>query len=223
MYEAKVIEHFSDVPVFRLGDVSQIVENREYAKKFLQRMVRQGRLKKIKKDFYTIHEDPFLVSTFLIKPSYVSSVSALSFHHLITQIPKEVFCFTTKQSKTINFISGINFVHTKYFFGFKHVKHEKIYIPIATPEKAIIDSIGIVPFSVFDEAFEKIDIEQLIDYLKTIKKSSIVKRIGYLAEKNGFDVYEKLKKFINNKYIFLDPIAKRYGKKNKKWKVVVNG
>jgi len=223
MYEAKVIGHFSNVPVFRLADLTQIVENREYAKKFLQRMVRQGKLQKIKRDSYTMHEDPFLVSTFLVKPSYISSVSALSFHRLITQIPKEVFCFTTKQSKVINFVSRINFVHTKYFFGFKPEKYEKFYIPIATPEKAIIDSIDIVPFSVFEEAFEKIDVELLVTYLKNIKKSSIVKRIGYLAGKNGFDIHEELKNFINNKYIFLDPLAKKNGKKDKKWKVIVNG
>lgn len=223
MYETRILESFKEMTVFRLADITQIIQNREYAKKFLRRMVREGKIKKVKRDFYTLYEDPFLVSTYLIKPSYISGVSALSFHHLITQIPKDVFCFTTKKKETIKFISEIRFFNTKYFFGFEMKEYGKFSIPIATPEKAIIDSIGITPVSVFEEAFEKIDTDTLTEYLKKIKKGSIVKRIGYLAEKKGFDIYEQLKKFVNNKYILLDPLAKRKGDSDKKWKVVVNG
>jgi len=223
MYELKVKEHFSEVPVFGLADLTQIIQNKDYSKKFLRKMVKIGEIKRIKRDFYTLYDDPFLVSTFLVKPSYISSVSALYHHHLITQIPNDIFCFTTKQTGTIDFISKINFFNTNYFFGFKLEKYKNVAIPIATPEKAIIDSIRIVPFSVFEEDFDKIEMNIVIGYLKKIKKSSIVKRIGYLAERNGFSVYENLKKFVNNKYIFLDPLAKKSGEKDKKWRVIVNG
>jgi len=211
------------MPVFRLADLTQIIQNKDYAKKFLQKMVKRGEIKKIKRDFYTLHEDPFLVSAFLSKPCYISTVSALYYHHLITQIPNEIFCFTTKRTGSVDFISKINFFHTKYFFGFKPERCKDFVIPIATPEKAIIDSMHIVPFSVFEEAFDEIEINTMVYYLKKIKKSSIVKRMGYLAERNGFSVYEKLKNFVNSKYIFLDPVAKKVGRKDKKWKVVVNG
>lgn len=223
MYELKTIEHFRKAPVFSLADVTQLIENRNYAKKFLQRMVREGKIKKIMRDSYTLHEDPFLVSTYLIRPSYLSSISALLFHRLTTQIPNDVFCFTTKQDKIVEFISQIRYFHTKYFFGFNMERYEKFSIPVATPERAIIDSIGVVPLSMLDEAFEKIEIELLLKYLNKIKKSSIVKRIGYIAEQNGFDVYCKLKKIINNRYIFLDPLARKSGTKNKKWRLIVNG
>ncbi len=223
MYERKVIEHFRNVPVFGLGDLAQVIENRNYAKKFLQRMVMEGKIKRIRRDSYTLHEDPLLVSTYLVKPSYISSISALSFHRLTTQIPRDVFCFTTKQDKTIRFVSPIRYFHTKYFFGFKMEKYEKFSIPLATPEKAIIDSIGAIPLSMLDEVFERIETGTLLGYLKKIKKGSIVKRIGYLAEKNGFDFYGELRKFINNRYIFLDPLAGKGGENNKKWRVIVNG
>ena len=62
----------------------------------------------------------------------------------------------------------------------------------------------------------------MITYLKKIKKSSIVKRVGYLMERNGYNVYGRLKKFINYKYIPLDPLVKREGKKNKRWRLVIN-
>ena len=74
-----------------------------------------------------------------------------------------------------------------------------------------------------EEAFSEINSDKLISYLKKIKKSSIVKRIGFLAERNGFEVYDELKAFINNRYIFLDPLKAKKGKKNKRWRLIENG
>ena len=223
MYELKILEHFKNVPIFSLADVTQIIKNREYAKKFLRREVEKGIIKKVMRDVYTLHNDAFLISTFIIRPSYISSVSALSFHKVISQISNIVFCFTTKFKRELNFTQKIYYFPTKYFFGFELKKYESFNIPIATIEKAIIDSVGIVPLSVIEEAFYEINLEKLVSYLIKIKKSSIVKRIGVLAEKCGYEVYEKLKNFINNKYILLDPLKTKKGKKNKKWKVIENG
>ncbi len=222
MYELKVMENFSKTPVFSLSDVNQIINNRVYAKKFLRREIERGKILKIKKNVYTVHKDQFLVSAFLVKPSYISSVSALSYHKLITQIPNEVFCATTKKSGKIKFFTQINFFHTKHFFGFKIEDYDGFKIPIADPEKALIDSFSVVPVSVFEEAFDSINETKMIEYLKKIKKSSIAKRVGYLMEENGFDMYEKLKKLINYKYIGLDPLLKPKGKKNRKWGLIIN-
>lgn len=221
MYEVKIKEHFSKVPVFTLGDVNQIISNRVYAKKLISKEAREGKIKKIKKGLYTFYEDPFLISTFLLKPSYISSISALSYHHKISQIPNEIFCFTSKLPKTYFFVTKINFFHTKYFFGFKLEKYSNFKIPIATPEKAIIDSIGKVPLSIIEEAFEDLDMNRMLSYLKRIGKSGIIKRIGYLLEKNGYEVYEELKKYINSKYIPLDPLRKGKKKRIKKWRLKI--
>jgi predicted transcriptional regulator of viral defense system len=223
MYEADVLEHFRNAPVFSLADVAQIIQNRDYAKKFLRRMIDEGNIIKIKRDFYTIYKDPLLVSTFLVKPSYISSISAMSFHHLTTQIPRNIFCMTENHKKTLTFSSEIYYIPTKYFFGFRNERYDKFFLPVATPEKAAIDSIGVLPLAVLDESFEKIDKDILVEYLKKIRKSSVIKRIGYLAERNMLDVHKELKGFINNKYIFLDPLAKKSGKKDKKWRIIVNG
>lgn len=221
MYESKILK-LKEVPVFSLADISQIVSGKEYAKKLLRKMVLSNEVKKIKRDKYTFYDDPFLVSTFINKPSYISSVSALSYHKLISQIPKDIFCSTIKKEKNIKFISEIKFIQTKYFFGFDNLEYLNFKIPISNPEKAIIDSIGVVPISLIEESVGEIDIERILGYLKKIKKSSIIKRIGYLLEKHEFDVYNKIKRYINNKYIYLDPLAKKYGKKNKRWKLIIN-
>jgi predicted transcriptional regulator of viral defense system len=222
MYEAEIIKKFEGMPVFSLGDINQIINNRIYAKKFLKRMLKGGKIFKIIKNTYTLHKDPFLVSTFLIKPSYISGASALSYHKYITQIPSEVFCATLKNNRKITFEESIHFVHTNYFFGFEIVNYEHVHIPVATPEKAIIDSFSVIPVSIFEEAFEDIDRRVMVGYLKRIKKSSIIKRVGYLMEKGGYDAYHELKKYINYKYIPLDPLIKNKGVKDKKWGVVIN-
>jgi len=221
MYESKILK-LKEVPVFSSADIAQIVSGKEYAKKLLKRFVLSNEIKKIKRDLYTFYDDPFLVSTFVYKPSYISSLSALSYHKMITQIPKDIFCFTLKKEKNFTFASEIRFIHTKYFFGFNNSEYMNFKIPIASPEKAIIDSIGVTPISVIEDALDNIDIEKMLEYLQKIKKSSIVKRIGYLLENHGFDIYNKIKNNINNKYIYLDPLAKKQGQKNKKWRLVIN-
>ncbi len=220
MYDIK-IQQLKEIPVFSLADVSQIVSGKQYAKKILRRLKKENEIKRIKKDVYTFHDDPLLISSFLVKPSYISSVSALSYYKLITQIPKDIFCFTTKNKKQFKYNTKIRFFHTEYFFGFENKNYLGFKIPIATPEKAIIDSIGVVPFSVVEEAVESLNINLIKEYLIKIGKSSIIKRIGYILENNGFDVSE-LKSKINNKYVYLDPLARRTGRKNKEWKLIDN-
>lgn len=220
MYETRFMK-LKEVAVFSLADVSQIVSGKAYAKKLLKRMIGAGEIKRIMRDIYTFHDDPLLISSFLIKPSYVSSVSALSFHKLIDQIPKDVFCFTLKPKRKLRFLSDIYFIKTKYFFGFENKEYLGFNVPMATPEKAIIDSFGIVPVSIFEEALENINLEKMISYLKRTKKSSIIKRVGYLLEKKGFDV-TLLRKKINRRYIYLDPIARKSGVRNKIWGIIDN-
>ena len=220
MYEADILKHFSGVPVFSLSDVTQIISNRGYAKQFVSGMVKKGKIERVRKGLYSLHRDPFLASTFLLKPSYISSVSALSYYHKITQIPRDVFCFTSRPTREYFFITRINFYHTKFFFGFEKRKYNDFELPIATPEKAIIDSIGKVPLHVIEEAFDGINLKRIMEYLERIGKSCVVKRVGYLLEKNGYDVFENLREFVDNKYIPLDPLTG--GKKrNRKWRLFV--
>ena len=162
----------------------------------------------------------FLYTNFIVKPSYISSISALSFYGDISQLPNEIFVLQTNLQKLFTFIQTIRFFHTKFFFGFKEVEYKGFKILIADREKAIIDSIGKVPIYIFEESLEKINLEKMLDYVKRIGKRSLAKRIGYLLEKFGYNVYFDLKGFIDKKFVFLDPIVKGK-KKNKKWMVIV--
>ena len=223
MYEAEILGHFREVPVFSLADASQIIESRLYAKKFLERMIRDGKIARVKRDCYTVHKDPFLLAPFIVSPSYITSVSALSFRGAITQMPKMVFCATSRRDKEIDFGQGIRCRHTNYFFGFAPEKYGEFSLQVATIEKAVIDSIGVVPLSVIEEAFREIGGEALLKQMARIRKGSVLKRIGFLADRNGIDLHRELKKYLNTRHILLDPLAGKKGEKNSKWKVIVNG
>ena len=47
--------------MFSLADVTQIIENRDYAKKFLRMKVRSRIIKKIRRDAYTCMKIPFFL------------------------------------------------------------------------------------------------------------------------------------------------------------------
>jgi len=222
MYESDFIEHFKKTPVFSLSDANQIIKNKNYSKKFLKKMIEQGKVFRIKRGFYTLYDDPFLVSTFIKMPGYISGVSALTYHRKITQIPKSVFCITLKKSSKEFFMEEIIFNQTRHFFGYNTEDYEGFKIPIADVEKAIIDSLGKVPIHVIEEAISEINKEKMISYLSKIKESKIVKRMGYLMEHYNIDIYNEVKEFINYKYIYLDPLGNRKGIKNKKWGLIIN-
>lgn len=222
MYEYEILSRFREMPIFSLADINQIIDNRDYAKKFLKRMLTQKKIFRITRNKYTLFEDYFLLSTLLVKPSYITSISALYYYHMTSQISNKIFCSTLKNPQNSNLIKKIIYTKTPYFFGFEDKEYNSFKIPIADPEKAIIDSISVIPLSLIEESLENIDQEKMIKYLKKIKKSSIIKRVGYLLDKNNIDIYEKLKSYINYKYILLDPLSSKKGEKIKKWGIIDN-
>ena len=68
---------------------------------------------------------------------------------------------------------------------------------------------------------ENINIKKLIDYALMMKKGIVLKRLGYLLERLDIDIYDKVKDNINYKYDSLDIISNN-GKKNKKWRLIIN-
>jgi predicted transcriptional regulator of viral defense system len=208
MYDTKLLNLVKKMPVFSLADVAKLTNNRNYAKVLLARMVKEKTIFKIMKNKYSLYDNPLIFSPFLHYPSYISCASALSYYGLITQIPNSIFLMTTKRPKIIN--KNIIFHKTKNFFGFKTIKINNIITLMAEPEKAFIDSIGIHPMNLILEALPELDEKKLFDYAK---KCGQTKRIAFLLKKSVK---------VSNKYIYLDPIGKKRGGKDTKWKLIVN-
>lgn len=84
-------------PVFGVDDLACRNMQRDYAKKLLHESFKSGRIARVERGKYTILDDPLIVATHLTEPCYVSLWSALSIHHLTTQIPFAVEVITTRK------------------------------------------------------------------------------------------------------------------------------
>jgi len=215
MYDLKLLKAVEKLPVFSLADAAKITKSRSYAKKLLSRLTKQSIITRIRRDAYTIHDDPLVVAPFLY-PSYVSCASALQYHGLISQIPNAIFLMTPKRSKTVQYNILLVYHTTKNYFGFEIVNYNGIRLPMASPEKAFIDSIGIHPIHVILEALDELDPEKIIFYAK---RTGETRRVGYLLEKK---CKTKPPKCMSNRYIYLDPLGARTGRREKTWKLILN-
>ena len=59
MHETEIIKYFEKAAVFSLADVNQVINNRDYAKKFLKKIVKSGKIFKIKRNSYSFYKDSF--------------------------------------------------------------------------------------------------------------------------------------------------------------------
>lgn len=176
--------------------------------------------------------NPFYLSTHIVVPSYVSYLSSLNYYGYTEQVPKYIFCATTKQKKDIFF--------ENYHFKYIQIKKEKLYgykkeiideFPscIAEPEKAIIDSIdlpiyagGIKEISKsIKSSLDSIDFDKLVEYAINFQNKSMVSRLGYLFEKNGITL-KKLQNHTSRSFVLLNPKRKRSSIWDRTWNINVN-
>jgi predicted transcriptional regulator of viral defense system len=195
----------------------------------MKRLNDKGVVNRIEKGRYVLPNiDPLVVATNLVIPSYISFLSGLAYYHKTTQIPIIIQVATTVSKKAIDYHrSRIAFVRfdRKRLFGYGKEKIGNEYAFIGEIEKVIVDSLFMPRYCPLGEtmnAFNGVDPEKLLNY--ALKMDSIVtlKRLGYLLELHGIDVYEKIKSHINKRYDLLNPLLPPTGKNNPKWMIKLN-
>src|SRR3989344_3308183 len=222
-----LIRELEKYPVFTIKNIKDITDKDDkYCKLILYRLKKDKLIFKIEKNKYTTHEDPLILASNVVWPSYISCWNALNYYNLTEQLPHAIFVITTRSrlNRNINFNNiNIIFIKTKpsLLFGFRKENYKNFSIFIAEPEKALIDSVLYkkISFSeiisIIKENKDKIKIKKIISYLIYIKNKSLIKRFCYLFDNMNLDYYNKLKKFMDNKYIYLDNKMPKIGKKNK--------
>jgi len=222
-----LIKILQNYPIFTENDAAKIINKKpEYIKILLYRMKKRKLIYKIERGKYTLYDDAFIFSSHISIPSYISLWSAIRYYNLTEQMPKTIFIIVPKSRKSLKFQSiSIEFVKTKYFFGYKKEYYKGFEIFIAEPEKAIIDSLFSkkVPLDEIIKAIKtkSLNIERLISWAIKTKNKSLMKRLGFILEENKFKC-PRLIRFIGNNQIFLDLALKRKGKINKKWGIIDN-
>ncbi len=171
-----------------------------------------------------------LIPQHLIKKYYLSYGSALNYHGFSDQLLREIFVAGNKAKKPVQLMdSKIIFIHLqgKKLFGIEMIKMEGKEVKMADKEKTIIDCLEKPQYSGGIEEvaraiyfnFEELKLDKLVKYGEKMNNSCILKRLGYLLEKlKGITIKAKLSK----NYCWLNPLGKKKGKYNHKWKLIIN-
>ena len=216
--DLNLLKKLQRIPVFTLSDYRKMVRT-TYARHSLSRLVKKGEVYRIMKNRYTVYDDPLLIATFIYPPSCIGGYSALHLHGLLNQIPNNILCFTNRPPrKLLIFGREIIYKHTKYPLFYEPMEYQNFKIPVAIPEKAFIESIGIIPMDLLRDALESLNPETLWEVAR--KASHATKR------RVAFIIYRKWGKRHRigktKRRLLLDPIGKRRGELNKMYNIIDN-
>ncbi len=216
-----------DTRVFTFNEACRVLGgSREHCKTFLHRALAREIIFQVEKGKYHLKKaGSFEIASNLIHPSYVSFLSALEYHGLTTQSPITVQVACIKQKKPVKaagyMISFIT-IARKRFFGFG--RHDNVFV--ADAEKAVIDGLYLPRHLPIDEARAAVEsglsTGLLVEYALRFASPVVAKRIGYMLDTAGIDVFPALKPLINAKYDVLDPLLPPTGSKDSKWHLLVN-
>ncbi len=115
----------------------------------LKRIEREGVIRRVARGLWCDPSNPrftpFLLVSFLAggHRAYVSFFSALNLHGMIEQVPQIIYCATTghtRLKRTPMSTFSFHRIHPNFFAGFDWYRGGREFL-IATPEKALVDSL----------------------------------------------------------------------------------
>ena len=139
---------FEKSPVVEADSILRLINSKkkvgQYSKQLIRYLILKGKIKKLAKGCYTIHNEISLAA-FCFKPSYLGLQDALSIHNLWEQETIPVIITTRKARPGIRKIMGANAlirrIDKRYFFGFEYMDCGGFYIPVSDVEKTFIDMV----------------------------------------------------------------------------------
>lgn len=183
----------------------------------------------------TWSEDPAIIASRLVTPSYLSFWSALHFHGLTEQPPGVVTVATCRSHPSLELL-GLRYLFVslspRKFFGHLPTWIGTVKVPIASPEKAILDSLdhpeyagGISEVAKALVALgPRLQPRRLLYCLRRMQQGAVAKRLGYLLEL--FDLAPHLQPTIRTLlkagYPLLDPTMGPGGRCISRWQLRVN-
>lgn len=228
--------------IFTFDDAYRVSNiNRSILKVLLNRLEKQGWIERIekgkyiiiplgaKKAAYTLNE--FIIAFILVQPSAISYWSALNYHGFTEQIPNTVFIQTIARKKyQEKKIFGIKYkivrIIEKKFFGLQQEIIEDSKINLTDREKTIADCLdkpqycgGIIEVAKAIKS-KNYDLDRLLEYAKKIGNTGVIRRLGYLL--GLYKIPSNITPVATRNYLYLNPGFVKNGKKESKWKLVIN-
>ena len=219
--------------VLTINDIAKITgQKKEYIKVYLFRLKKRGLIQEVERGKYITKQHPFLTASNLVFPSYISFLSAYSYYQLTTQMPRVIEVVTLRSKKELvldNYKITFMKFPSKRLFGYHKEKFMGKEIFVAEKEKAIVDSLYLPQYCPLDETYLALETElntaKLVSYAQRMNSTVLLKRLGYLLEIKGHDIYPQVKEHLNKRYDLLNPLQKRRKKRlkmSKKWKLIIN-
>ena len=234
MKTLRMVKKLEEFPTFNIDTFANIIDNdKTYAKMHLNRLKNRGVVKQIQRNVYTVQEDPLIIASRIIWPSYISLWAAFRYHNLTEQIPNKISVITarSKSRKKIQMMNtAIIFekIRPAWFFGFSKIKIQDFEVFMAEPEKALIDAVLLKKISTAEiyfllkENIKKLSTKKIVDYILRTKNLALAKRFGWMLESLGCNQVTRLKKQTYKTMIPLDVSRPLTGLNDKKWGVIVN-
>ena len=167
-----VLEFFQKTPIVSSKDMKLFVKKTGYSHLMAANLIKNGKIKRIVKGFYTTHEDPSL-SVFCFRPAYIGMQEALSIHEVWEQETGTVIITAKKVKHSLIKVFGnnvvLNRIKPKYMFGFDIVKYGDFFIPVSDLEKTFIDMVyfnEIPDKETLKRIKRKINGKKLMEYLR---------------------------------------------------------
>lgn len=182
---------------------------------------------------YTEHE--FIIGTSLVEEGYISYWSALDHFGWTEQTPMTVFIATPKQKQDRE-IHGVQYkfvtITDEKYFGFEQYPIESHRVPIAVPEKVLVDCAdhpeycgGIRELAkALYNARSELDYDQLVEFLERQGNGAAIKRLVFLADTLRIDLPDRrwLESQFTTGYSKLDPTIDRDGHHDSQYNLKVN-
>ena len=234
MKALQVIKKLQSYPTFGVSTIANIIDkDTAYAKVYLNRLKNKGIVKQIQRNVYTIQEDPLIIASRIIWPSYISLWTAFRYYNLTEQIPNTISIVTTRAKsreniKIMNTMIVFERIKPSWFFGFSKIKINDFEIFMAEPEKALIDAMLLKKistteiYSILKENIKIISTKKIVDYVYRTQNNALAKRFGWMLDSLGYNIAKKLEKQVYKTMIPLDYARSPSKYENKKWGVIVN-
>lgn len=209
----ELLHILGDEPVFESSMLLAGNVNPNDIRRQLSRWTKAGRIHKLKRGLYVLanpyrkkEPHPFRVANLMVRSSYVSLQSALSYYGMIPEFTAAVTCVTTKRPGVwVNILGRFEYRHIKpVFFHSYHFNNLALnqHAFISLSEKALLDLIYLVPnghsLSYLNELrlhfSEQFQIDKFLDQAEKSKSPKLIQAgqlVKQLFEKEKME-YESL-------------------------------
>jgi len=169
IYQIRDLARGGGRAVYSIQQLANLLgKKKSIANVYASRLVSRGLAARLVRGKLAFTGDEQAIASQLLEPSYISLHSALSFHGLLMQVPKEIECVTPKNSRKYGKL-GIAYhrIPARLFYGYERHGAGGEYSFVADAEKALVDGVYLnrLPRSLVRELAGNVDRGKLAGYV----------------------------------------------------------